>query len=64
MLLWFALDNSKRLRAVEGAIDRMARVNLLHLVANPATPPAIRNQATEIQGELNRKKAREDPAVS
>lgn len=52
-LAWFMFRSEPRLRAIEGAIDRMARAILLLVIALPNATAATREQAKGIQQELD-----------
>lgn len=56
MLLWFALDNSKRMKALEKSIDRLAKSTLLQMVGMGLLNSTVRNQAQELLDEVNQKK--------
>lgn len=59
MLLWFALDNSKRMKALEKSIDRLAKSTLLQMVGMGLLNSTVRNQAQELLDEVNQKKTEE-----
>lgn len=56
MLLWFALDNSRRMKSQEKSIDRLAKTILLQMVGMGMLNSTIRTQAQELLNEVNEKK--------
>lgn len=59
-LVWFMFRSEPRLRAIEAAIDRMARSILLLVIALPTSNQTTKEQAKGIQQELDdAQKARE-----
>lgn len=59
MLLWFALDNSKRMKSQERSIDRLAKAILLQMVGMGMLNSTVRTQAQELLDEVNQKKTDE-----
>lgn len=53
VLAWFMFRSEPRLRAIEAAIDRMARAVLLLVVALPGANPASKESAKDILRELD-----------
>jgi hypothetical protein len=61
VLVWFMFQSEPRLRAIEAAIDRMARAILLLVISIPGAASAAKEQAEGIkkeieEAEINRKK--------
>lgn len=56
MLLWFALDNSRRMKSQERSIDRLAKAILLQMVGMGMLNSTVRTQAQELLDEVNQKK--------
>lgn len=59
MLLWFALENSKRMKAMEASVDRLAKVGLLQLISIGHLDKSIKDPANALYDEL---RAKERPA--
>lgn len=59
MLLWFSLDMSKRIRALEKSTDRQAKSNLLQIIALGQLDGTVRDQAEALLRELEEKKDQE-----
>lgn len=55
MLLWFTLDNSRRMKALERSIDRLAKSTLLQMVGMGLLNSTVRTQAQELLDEVNAK---------
>ena len=53
VLGWFMFRMEPRLEQIEAAIDRLARAQMLLVVAQPDTSPNIRAQAQAILKELD-----------
>lgn len=55
MLLWFAVDSSKRMKAQERSTDRLAKAILLQMVGMGMLNSTVKSQAQELLDELNEK---------
>lgn len=55
MLLWFSLDNSKRMRAMETSVDRMAKASLLQIISVGHLNSAVTDQAKELLDQIKEK---------
>lgn len=53
MLIWFMFRHEPRMKAVEAAIDRSSRTDLLRLIASPHVSPDVKDEATAIMREID-----------
>lgn len=52
ILAWFMLRMEPRMKAMEDALNRFSRVQLLDMVSRSDAPPAVREQAQTILNEM------------
>lgn len=53
ILAYFLVRTDPRLERLENAVDRLARAQMLMLIASPVTDEAIKRQAQSIINELD-----------
>lgn len=53
MLIWFMFRHEPRMKAVEAAMDRSSRTDLLRLIASPHVAPEVKDEATAIMKEID-----------
>ena len=51
VLAWFLLKAEPRMRAMEDAIDRLVRAQMLDILSRPEVAPAIKDQAQRLLTE-------------
>lgn len=59
VLAWFLLRTETRLAAIERALDRMSRVQLLDLVSRTETTPVVKLQAQQLLKEVEAAQAKQ-----
>lgn len=60
VLLWFMFRQEKRSRALEVAVDRMAKASLLQLISVDELKDGIREQAQQLLDEIDTNEKRSE----